>query len=130
MNRKKEAMIMREFWKRLFHSKPSVLRDLLPETYYEYIEQSHIYPNYETVYLRLPNGHLVHISHHIGPSSDRPFTVTIGSWRYKKYPKPAASAIQTELEDKYSLNLSADEWVELLHLIYSLPFATKDLACA
>ncbi|MZP29770.1 hypothetical protein GTO91_08635 [Heliobacterium undosum] len=111
---------MREFWKRLFQSKPSVLRDLLPEQFYDYIEQNHVHPCYETVELRLPNGHLVHVTYRMG-SQHSPFSVTLGSWKYKEFPKPDLSAIEMRLEERNSLRLSADEWVELLHRVQAMP---------
>ncbi|MBM7865663.1 hypothetical protein GTO89_02550 [Heliobacterium gestii] len=119
---------MREFWKRLFRSKPSVLRDLLPEQFYDYIEQNHVHPGYETVELRLPNGHLVQVTYRMGIAENASFSVTLGSWRYKAFPQPVASAIETQMEAKNSLYLSAVEWVELLRQVAAMPGRENQLA--
>ncbi|KAB2951035.1 hypothetical protein F9B85_13580 [Heliorestis acidaminivorans] len=110
---------MREFWKRLFQRKPSVLRDLLPEKFYDYIEQSHVHLGYEAVLLRLPNGHLIQISYRLASPSHSPFTVTLGNWKYKKFPKPTTCALESHFDD--TLELSALECVAFLHQIEALP---------
>ncbi|QGG46396.1 hypothetical protein [Heliorestis convoluta] len=112
---------MREYWKRLFQKKPSVLRDLLPEKFYDYIEQNHVHLGYETFVLRFPNGHLIQVNYRLTSPDQSPFTVTLGSWRYKKFPKPTTCAFESHFKESTTLELSAAEWVALLDQMEALP---------
>ncbi|MTV48554.1 hypothetical protein GJ688_06105 [Heliobacillus mobilis] len=128
---------MVEFWKRLCREKPSVLRDMLPERYYGYIEQNHVYPCYEAVFLRFPNGYLAHVTFHIESSSDHAFTMELGTWIYNehfffstRFPRPAVDAVGHHFnETGNALNLKKPDCQKLLYIIESLPPLHRECQC-